>query len=147
MRSNRGFWIVVGSMALAGAVLVVLIVVSRPQARRGAVAYAQSNLRRVAQVAAAISERDGSLAAATPARLHAILTDLLFIDPDQSSNDPEVVSVYASANRWVGAIRAETGGCFWLRLEDHHPEPVVGTGTDCSGDAASGSSAGGWPSA
>ena len=43
--SNRGFWKVVLPLVVGGILLVVLVLVFRPVARTGAVAYAQANLR------------------------------------------------------------------------------------------------------
>ncbi len=145
-RSNRGFWWFVGVTAVAGMVLVALIVASRPQARRGAVSYAQTNVRRVVEEVQAIRRQD-ALAAATKARLQSVLTDLLFIDPDQASNDPEVVSVYSTGRVWAGAVRAETGSCFWTRIDVSAAAdgPVYGTSTDCSGNHASTAKPNGWP--
>lgn len=146
-RSNRGFWWFVGITAVAGVVLVALIVVSRPQARRGAVSYAQTNVHRVIDEVEAIRQQDG-LAAATKVRLQGVLTDLLFIDPDQSSNDSEVVSVFATKRVWAEAVRADTGTCFWARIESWSASsaPVFGTSTDCSANHASAAKANGWPS-
>jgi len=74
--------------------------------------------------------------------------DLLLIDPDQSSNDPEVVSVLATEAAWTGSARAETGECFWVRIAagvGGSFGTVYGTGTDCSADEASAAEPGAWP--
>lgn len=144
--SNRGFWKIAGGLVAGGVALVVLVIVFRPVARSGAVAFAQSNLRAAARAASTVAQREGSLAAATPLRLRAVpgVDDLLFIDPDQSSNDPEIVSVDATAATWTGAARSETGACFWVRVEAGG-RTVFGTGTDCSAEEASRAVAGSWP--
>jgi hypothetical protein len=72
------------------------------------------------------------------------LSDLLLIDPDQASNDSEVVSVAASEQAWTGSARADTGECFWIRVL-RAGETVHGTGTDCSGDEAAAARPNGWP--
>ena len=148
--SNRGFWKVVIPLAVAGIVLYVLVLVFRPVARTGAVAYAQANLRKAADAAEAVAAADGSLAAATRTRLNdeGSVADLLMIDPDQSSNDPEVVSVLATEGAWTGSVRAETGECFWIRLRSGSGSgfgTVVGTGTNCSAEEASAATPGAWP--
>jgi hypothetical protein len=148
--SNRGFWKVVIPLAVAGVVLYVLVIVFRPVARTGAVAYAQANLRKAADAAEAVAAADGSLADATRTRLNEedSVADLLMIDPDQSSNDPEVVSVLATRGAWTGSVRAETGECFWIRLRAGSGSgfaTVFGTGTDCSADAASAARPSAWP--
>ena len=146
--SNRGFWKVIVPLAVGGIVLVVLVLVFRPVARTGAVAYAQTNLRRTAEAAELVAAA-GSLADADRIRLatEGEVDDLLLIDPDQSSNDPEVVSVLATEAAWTGSARAETGECFWVRIAAAGDSfaTVFGTGTDCSADEASAAEPGAWP--
>lgn len=147
MASNRGFWKVFAALAVGGVALVVLVIAFRPVARTGAVAYAQKNLRTAADVAQRVADVEGSLEAATALRMGAEpdVSRLLFIDPDTSSNDSEIVSVRATASAWTGAARADTGECFWVRVEATGAT-VFGTGTDCSALAASGAEASAWPS-
>ena len=132
-------------LVVGGILLVVLVLVFRPVARTGAVAYAQANLRRAAEAAENLAT-DGSLADADREMLAArgVVDDLLLIDPDQSSNDPEVVSVLATRGAWTGSARAETGECFWIRV-GASGGTVYGTGTDCSADEASAAPPGNWP--
>ena len=145
-RSNRGFWQVMLALGAGGVALVALVIAFRPVARTGAVAYAQSNLRAVAVVAERVGSEDGSLSVAKRERLsnEPELEDILLIDPDQGSNDPEVVSVFATAQAWTGTTRAETGECFWIRIEAQG-QTVLGTGTDCSAEDASSATPSGWP--
>jgi hypothetical protein len=70
---------------------------------------------------------------------------LLFIDPDTSSNDSEIVSVRATESAWTGAARADTGQCFWVRVETTGAT-LFGTGTDCSALEASEAEPSAWPS-
>ena len=131
-------------LGVGGILLIVLVLVFRPVARTGAVAYAQANLRRAAEAAERVAAY-GSLADADRTRLanESGVDDLLLIDPDQSSNDPEVVSVLATDDVWTGSARAETGECFWIRISAAGGT-VVGTGTDCSADEATAAKAGAW---
>ena len=131
-------------LIVGGIVLVVLVLVFRPVARTGAVAYAQANLRRAAEAAEHLAT-GASLADADRETLAAEggVDDLLLIDPDQSSNDPEVISVLATDSAWTGTARAETGECFWIRIAATGGT-VVGTGTDCSADEASAAEPGAW---
>ena len=132
-------------LVVGGILLVVLVLLFRPVARTGAVAFAQANLRRAAEAAEDLAT-DGSLADADREMLAArgVVDDLLLIDPDQSSNDPEVVSVLATRGAWTGSARAETGECFWIRVAASGGT-VYGTGTDCSADEASAAPPGTWP--
>jgi hypothetical protein len=145
-RSNAGFWKVFLGLTLGGIALVALVVIFRPVARTGAVAYTQSNLRTVAEAAERMAEQEGSLAAASRPllELDPALSDLLLIDPDQASNDPEIVSVSAGEQAWTGSARADTGECFWIRVLASG-RTVLGTGTDCSGDEAALAEPNGWP--
>jgi len=143
-RSNRGFWYVLLPMALGGLLLIALIIDFRPTVRRNADALVQSNLRAAMAAARDIRDAEGSFAAARPLRLREELPDLLFIDPDESSNEPGIVSVYADAQTWAGAARADTGECFWIRIGTTG-DPELGTDTDCSGDEVSIASGNGWP--
>jgi hypothetical protein len=144
--SNRGFWQVVISLAVGGIALVLLVIAFRPFARSGAVAYAQSNLTKTAAAARAIAEEKGTLAEATALGLRSQpdVSDLLMIDPDTSSNDPEIISVYARRDSWTGAARADTGECYWIRIEADGTT-VRGTGTDCRAENAAKAPAGAWP--
>jgi hypothetical protein len=144
--SNRGFWKVFLALGIGSVALVVLVIAFRPVARTGAVAFAQSNLRTAAEVAQRIAEREGSLAAATATAMRSEpeAGDLLFIHGDTSSNGAGIVSVLATESSWTGAARADTGDCFWVRLESGGGR-VVGTATDCSGEAAGEAPAGSWP--
>ncbi|MGZ8612893.1 MAG: hypothetical protein ACXWX0_11570 [Actinomycetota bacterium] len=146
MASNRGFWKVFGAMAVGGILLVALVIVFLPVARTGAVAFAQGNLRTAAEAARRVADAEGSFEVATALRMRAEpeLGDLLLIDPDTSSNDSEIVSVFATAVSWTGAVRADTGDCFWVRLETSGAT-VYGTGTDCSAEEASEAAPGAWP--
>lgn len=143
-RSNRGFWYVLLPMALGGLLLIGLIIAFRPTVRRNADALVQSNLRAAMAAARHIRDTEGSFTDARPLRLAEELPDLLFIDPDESSNEPGIVSVYAAADAWAGAARADTGECFWIRI-GATGDPELGTGTDCSGDEVSTASGNGWP--
>jgi hypothetical protein len=137
---------VFGAIAVVGILLVVLVIVFRPVARTGAVAFAQGNLRTAADAARRVADAEGSFEVATALRMRAEpeLGDLLLIDPDTSSNDSEIVSVFATEVAWTGAVRADTGDCFWVRLEASGAT-VYGTGTDCSAEEASEAAPGAWP--
>jgi hypothetical protein len=149
VRGKRGFWKVFAGLAAGGILLVVLVIAFRPVARTGAVAYVQSNLRKAAAAAERVQAQEGTFGDATRQRLEldGELEDLLLIDPDQSSNDSEVVSVLAAEGSWTGSARADTGECFWIRLEGAggSATTVLGTGTDCSAEEASLAAAGTWP--
>lgn len=142
--SNRGFWIVTIPIGLACAILLALILLNRPVAERASEVTARQNLRRAVDAALQIRTTEGTLAAATKLELKTIESDLLFIDPDEASNDPGIISVFASGPVWAAANRADTGTCYWARI-DHEGTMAFGTGADCTGDAARAASDPSWP--
>ena len=144
--SNRGFWLVVGLMAAASAVLLVLILLNRPGAERASEFTARDNLRTALAAAETVRDHEGTFAAASALRLRQAEPDLLFIDPDEASNNAEVISVLATDSMWAAAARAETGACFWLRVRPSRPTVYGRGGTDCSGEAASAAAPAAWPS-
>ena len=142
--SNRVFWGYVGILAVGGAVLTALFVVNRPLLREGATREVQENLDAAAAAALRVGGGGASLEIADRYGLRETLPDLLLIDPDQASNKPNIVSVYATPGRWVGSARAATGGCYWVRvLATGGLER--GTGSDCSAEAVAMAPADGWP--
>lgn len=143
--SNRGFWYVMAPIAVIGAALLVLIFANRPVAERASEFTARHNLRISLDAARAIRDREGTFAAAGTIAMRAEASDLAFTDPDLSSNNPEVISVYATGDVWAAAARAETGACFWIRT-DATGDVVTGRGSDCTGDAASTEAPAPWPS-
>lgn len=145
--SNRGFWMAMAPTAALGALLLVLILASRPAAERASEFIARDNLRTALRAASEVADREGSFAEAVPLALgsEAVADDLLFIDPDLASNDPDVVSVFATDELWAGAARADTGACFWIRVTQTGAQ-AVGTGSECSGEAAAVMRPSTWPS-
>jgi carbon-monoxide dehydrogenase small subunit len=104
--SNRGFWLVVGLMAAASAVLLGLILLNRPAAERASEFTARDNLREALAAAETVRDEEGTFGAASALRLRRADPDLLFIDPDESSNNAEVISVLATDSMWAAAARA-----------------------------------------
>jgi len=96
-------------------------------------------------VAVTLLHHDDPYAVAKALRLGQVELDVLFIYPDESSNNAEVISVLATDSLWAAAARAETGACFWLRVRPGRPT-VYGRGTDCSGQAAGAAAPAAWPS-
>jgi hypothetical protein len=143
--SNRGFWLVVGPMVVLSALLLVLILANRPVAERASEFTARHNLRTSLAAARAIERTTGTFAAADAIAMRVRASDLAFTDPDLSSNNPDVISVFATDRVWAAAARAETGACFWIRTG---PSGAVqtGRGTDCTGQAASTERPVAWPS-
>lgn len=131
--SNRGFWIVAGTLLLGGIFLVVEIFANQPLA--DSIGHAQQTLRR-AQAAAEIAlARSGGFESADAAGLSGRITDLSFRPGDESSVGLDDVSVSASDSTWAAAVQIRPGACFYLKL-DRGGDPRYGSGTECTGESA-----------
>ncbi len=131
--SNRGFWVVAGTLALGAVLLVVEIFANRPLA--DAIGHAQDTLRRAQAAAEIISERSGGFDGADVEGLSDDLPALSFRSSDLPSFGNDVVSVSASETVWAAAVEARPGACFYIRLEVG-ADPRYGAGTECTGEAA-----------
>ena len=132
-RSNKGFWVIAGTLMLGGAFLLVEIFANRPLAN--SIGHAQDSLRRAQAAAEIVHTRTGSFAAADAETLAADVPDLAFRPADESSFGLDVVSVAAADTVWAAAVQARPGACFYLRL-GVGADPRYGAGTECTGDAA-----------
>ena len=128
-RSNRRFWLVLGSVGLACVVLVVEIFANRHIG--DTIAHAQHSLRAAESAANLITQRTGSLAAADADGLAAEEPDLSYVGVDQPSRGLDQVSVVASSTGWAAAVQAQPGACFYLRLDQDGYE-TYGVGTVCT---------------
>jgi hypothetical protein len=136
-RSNRGFWLVLGTLLVASIVMLVEIFANRPIANT--IGHAQHSLR-VAQAGAEqrLTE-DGRFSEADSAGLTASgigdADGLTFVPSGQASGGLDSVSVYASDTEWAAAVEARPGACFYLRLRAGEDE-LYGVGTVCTADQA-----------
>jgi hypothetical protein len=139
-RSNRGFWLVVGALAVSSIVLVVEIFANRPIATT--IGHAQFDLRQAQAVASQIRSSTGSFVAAGAAGLNeANLNDgeLTAVGPDEASSGLDELSVYADEETWAAAVSVTPGACFYLRLDTDRQDPLYGVGTTCTAREALGS--------
>ena len=132
-RSNRGFWIVAGTLLVSGVFLIVEIFANRPLANT--IGHAQSTLRRAEAAAKAVYDRTGSFQEADAGALGEDVTDLSFRSGDGSSVGLDDVSVSASDTVWAAAVQVRPGACFYIRL-GAGADPRYGAGTECTGDVA-----------
>ena len=79
-RSNRGFWIVAGTLLVGGVFLIVEIFANRPLAN--AIGHAQDSLRRAEEAAKAVYDRTGSFQDADADSFGEDVTDLSFRSGD-----------------------------------------------------------------
>jgi hypothetical protein len=132
-RSNRGFWIVAGTLLVSGVFLIVEIFANRPLANT--IGHAQSTLRRAEAAAKAVYDRTGSFQEADAGALDEDVTGLSFRSGDVSSVGLDDVSVSASDTVWAAAVQVRPGACFYIRL-GAGADTRYGAGTDCTGEVA-----------
>lgn len=136
-RSNRGFWLVLGTLLVASILMLVEIFANRPIA--DTIGHAQHSLR----VAQAGAERQlaetGSFSTADAEGLAASgageADGLTFVAADQPSIGLDSISVYASDSEWAAAVEARPGACFYLHLRAGEDD-LYGVGTVCTADVA-----------
>ncbi|MEX2274627.1 MAG: hypothetical protein WEA10_03540 [Actinomycetota bacterium] len=110
-RSNRGFWVIAGALALAGVAIAIGTIVSRPEPPS---ASAQTNLRVAVDAARIVEEEQGSLAEADAGELQVVELTLDFVPGDEASTRPTQISVDARSDRWLGVALGADGRCAFL---------------------------------
>jgi hypothetical protein len=132
-RSNRGFWVVAGTLLVGCIFLIVEIFSNRPLAN--AIGHAQDSLRRAQEAAEIVYSRTASYQEADPASLGEDVPDLTFRPGDEASLGLDDVSVSAADLEWAAAVQTRPGACFYIHL--HVGEDArYGAGTQCTGAAA-----------
>jgi len=132
-RSNRGFWIVAGTLLVSGVFLIVEIFANRPLAN--SIGHAQSSLRKAQTAAELVHDRTGSFEEADATALSEDVAGLSFRSGDGSSVGLDDVSVSASDTVWAAAVQVRPGACFYIRL-GAGADPRYGAGTECTGEVA-----------
>jgi len=132
-RSNRGFWIVAGTLLVGGVFLIVEIFANRPLAN--SIGHAQNTLRRAQAAAEIVYGRTGSFEGADAEALEASVADLSFRSGAEASVGLDDVSVSASETVWAAAVQARPGACFYIRL-GVGADARYGAGAECTGEVA-----------
>jgi hypothetical protein len=135
--SNRGFWLVLGAILAASAILMVEIFANRPIAED--IGRAQHDLRAAETEARSVLDATGTFEAADADALDAAGLDdgaLNVVGPDEVSSGLGEVSVYADATTWAAAVSARPNACFYLKLVVGRDDPLYGVGTECTGREA-----------
>jgi hypothetical protein len=143
--SNRGFWIVLGAIVAASALLVVEIFANRPVANT--IGRAQNDLRVGQAEALAVLAETASFEAADAVALDGAGLDegaLRVVGPDEVSSGLGELSVYSDATTWAAAVSARPNACFYLKLVVGGDDPFYGVGTRCTGRAALGAAESRW---
>ena len=132
-RSNRGFWLVAGSFALTGVILVGEILAHRPIS--ATIGHAQYSLRTAEAAARQIRATDGSYAAADPVAMSSAAPALTYRAADDPSTGLDDVSLASGGDQWAAAVQVRPGACFYLRITEAG-DTYYGAGTDCTARAA-----------
>jgi len=131
--SNRGFWIVLGAIVAASAIIVVEIFANRPIA--DTIGRAQHDLRVGEAQARSVLVATGGFTDADAVALEAARLDdgsLDVVGPDEVSSGLGEISVYADATTWAAAVSARPRACFYLKLVVGRDDPLYGVGTECT---------------
>jgi hypothetical protein len=131
--SNRGFWVIAGTLLVGCVFLVVEIFANRQLAN--SIGHAQDSLRRTQEAAEIVYSRTASYQEADPVSLADDVPDLTFRPGDEASTGLDVVSVSARDLEWAAAVEARPGACFYIHLHVGE-DPRYGAGTECTGEVA-----------
>ena len=112
-RSNRGFWMVAGTMALGAVVLLVEIFANRPMVN--AISRTENDLKAALRTAEGIYADSGTFTGADAHALGEADDVRTYVDADRSATTPGIVSVYASGDTWAAASPTAQGTCFYLK--------------------------------
>ena len=132
-RSNRGFWLVAGTIVVAGVFLVAEILANRPL--KDTIGHAQQSLRTAEAAAAAIETRSGSFTGAGVEGIQDEDPSLRYLSADEASRGLDEVSVAVGVTDWAAAVEVRPGACFYQRLTAEG-ETFYGAGTVCTGTQA-----------
>jgi hypothetical protein len=131
--SNRGFWLVAGSLLVACGFLLVEIFVNGPI--KDTIAHAEATLRDAQAAAEGVHQDSGSFANADATAMSAADGAHSYRTGDSVSTGLDDVSVATRDGGWAAAVQARPEACFYLRLTDAG-EVFYGVGTVCTGEAA-----------
>jgi hypothetical protein len=141
-RSNRGFWVVATAIGMVCVVMVVAIVANRPL--KDTIAHTESDLNAALGRAQRIQSSSGTFAEADAASLAAGDDDRDYVGPDEASDGPGTVSVYASADVWAAAVQARPDACFFIKQAIGEDTTYAVASGECTGRAALGASDDRW---
>lgn len=133
-RSNRGFWMVAGTIGLGVVVLMVEIFANRPMV--GAIARVEYDLKTSLRAAQRIYSAGGSFTSAGAGALAAADEGRTYVEADRSASTPGTVSVYASGTTWAAASRTAQGTCFYVKQVAEEDTLYLVADGDCTGDEA-----------
>ena len=113
-RSNRGFWMVAGTIALGGVVLLVEIFANRPLVN--SISRTEHDLTVAKRHAQRIYADGGTFSLADAEALAAVDQGRSYVGADTPATGPGTVSVFASNDTWAASERTSQGTCFYVKL-------------------------------
>jgi hypothetical protein len=135
-RSNRGFWMVAGTIGLGAVVLMVEIFANRPMVN--SISRTENDLKVSLRAAERIYADGGSFTPAGAASLAAADATRTYVEADRSASVPGTVSVYASGTTWAAASPTAQGTCFYLKQVAAEDTLYLVADGDCTGTEALG---------
>ena len=141
-RSNRGFWMVAGTMALGAVILMVEIFANRPMVN--AISRTENDLKTSLGAAERIYADGGTFTPADADGLEAAVEGRTYVDADRSASSPGTVSVYASGQTWAAASPTAQGTCFYLKQVAGADTRYLVADGDCTGEEALGATETTW---
>lgn len=112
-RSNRGFWMVAGTIGLGAVILMVEIFANRPMV--SAIGRTENDLKISLAAAERIYSDGGSFTPADADALAAADATRTYVTADRPASSPGTVSVYASGDTWAAASPTTQGTCFYVK--------------------------------
>ena len=141
-RSNRGFWMVAGTIGLGAVILMVEIFANRPMVN--SISRTENDLKVSLRTAERIYSDGGSFTPADAVALSAAVDGRTFVDADRSASTPGTVSVYASGTTWAAASPTAQGTCFYLKQVAGQDTRYLVADGDCTGTEALGADQSQW---
>ena len=135
-RSNRGFWMVAGTIGLGAVVLMVEIFANRPMVN--SISRTENDLKVSLRAAERIYADGGSFTPADAVSLAAADEGRTYVEADRSASVPGTVSVYASGTTWAAASPTAQGTCFDLKQVAAQDTLYLVADGDCTGTEALG---------
>ena len=129
--SNRGFWVVAGTIGLGAIVLMVEIFANRPLVN--AISRTENDLKTALRGAERIYAQGGSFTPADADALGAADADRRYVASDQPADQPGTVSVYASGDTWAASSPTRSGTCFSIKQVAGQDATYLVSDGDCTG--------------
>ena len=133
-RSNRGFWMVAGTIGLGAVILMVEIFANRPMVN--SISRTENDLKTSLRAAERIYADGGSFTPADANSLSAADEGRTYVRADRSASSPGTVSVYASGRTWAAASPTAQGTCFYLKQVAGEDTRYLVADGNCTGNEA-----------